>query len=148
MKEYINLFVERINELMKEQNLTNFSLSLKLGCQDDVISNWREGKYYPSLNNLIMLSAYFNCSIDFILGLTDEETYKKGKKNVTFAQRYKDCKEKANLTDYKIAKKCGFQQSTISQWLLHGRLPETDNLILLSKLFECSIEYLMGRTDY
>ena len=53
MKEHIGLFVERLNELMQEQNLTNFSLSKKLECQDDIIQNWREGKYYPSLKNLI-----------------------------------------------------------------------------------------------
>ena len=147
MKEYIGLFVERLNELMQEQNLTNFSLSKKLECQDDIIQNWREGKYYPSLKNLISLSAYFNCSIDFILGLTDKENYKTGKENITFVQRYKECREKLNLTDYKVAKSCGVQQSTISQWLLHGRLPETENLVLLSKLFDCTIEYLIGRTD-
>lgn len=147
MKEDIFLFAERLNELMQEQSLSNFSLSKKLYCQDDVISNWRKGKYYPNLKNLISLSSYFNCSVDFILGLTDEEFYKIEEENTTFAERYKECRDKANLTDYKVAKKCGFQQSTISQWLLNGRMPETENLVLLSKLFDCSVEFLLGRTD-
>lgn len=147
MKEYTILFVERLNELMSDQILTNFSLSKKLQCQDDIIANWREGKYYPSIKSLISLSAYFNYSADFILGLTDEEGYTAGKGNATFASRYVECRNKANLSDYKVAQKCGFQQSTISQWLRNGRLPETDNLVSLSKLFNCSVEFLLGRAD-
>ena len=147
MKEYINLFVERLSELMSEQNLTNFGLSKKINCQDDVIANWRDGKYYPSLKSLISLSTYFECSADFILGLTDDESYKIGKEKATFADRYKGCRQTVKMTDYKVAKICGIQQSTISQWLINGRLPETENLVSLSKLFGCSVEYLLGRTD-
>lgn len=147
MKNYIYLFTDRLNELIHEQDLTNFSLSKKLNCQDDVIANWRNGKYYPNLKNLLSLSSYFNFSVDYILGLTDDEHFNKGKATETFANIYKSCRDKAKLTDYKVAKTCGFQQSTISKWLLNGRFPETKNLISLSKLFDCSVEFLLGRSD-
>lgn len=147
MQEYINLFIKRINELMQEYNLTNYNLSKQLNCQDDIITNWRLGKYYPNLKHLILLSTYFQCSADYVLGLSDEGNFPAGDIKATFADRYKECRDRENITDYKVAKICGIQQSTISQWLNNGRQPETNNLVKLSILFHCSVEYLLGRTD-
>lgn len=46
-------------------------LSDKTGISTGNISDWKSGKSNPNAETLIKLAKYFNCSIDYLLGLTD-----------------------------------------------------------------------------
>lgn len=67
-------FHDVFNELMTARTLTNYQLSKDTGISDSLIGYWRNGKRKPSLENLRILSQYFNISIDFLI--TGEENAK------------------------------------------------------------------------
>lgn len=46
-------------------------LSDKTGISTGNISDWKSGKSNPNAEALIKLAKYFNCSVDYLLGITD-----------------------------------------------------------------------------
>ncbi len=67
-------FHDVFNELMTARNLSNYQLSKDTGISDSLIGYWRNGKRKPTLENLRILSQYFNISTDFLI--TGEESTK------------------------------------------------------------------------
>lgn len=143
----IFLFVNRLKELMEDKGLNNTILSQKIGCSDSAIEFWLSGTYYPRYNILVNLSDYFHYSIHFILGLTEKEEYKPSDPPSDFLTRFNLCMKEKHLTAYKLWKNYKISQSTVSNWKKKGNVPETASLIALSKIFDCTVDFLLGRAD-
>lgn len=65
-------FAERLKQLRSENNVGQIQLSQKIGVSKGVISLWENGLREPKLSNLVLLANYFNVSIDYLVGITDE----------------------------------------------------------------------------
>jgi len=63
--------MNRIKELRNEVNMNAIELSMKLNVSKRTISNIEKEDANISSNILINLSEIFNCSTDYILGLSD-----------------------------------------------------------------------------
>lgn len=61
----------RIRQLREERNMTQVRMSIELEVSQETISSYESGKHYPSVSNLIKLSALFHTSCDYILGLSN-----------------------------------------------------------------------------
>lgn len=48
-------------------------------------------------------------------------------------------------TQEEIAKSAGFEQSLYAKWEADKSLPGAENLVKLANVFNCSIDYLLGR---
>lgn len=64
----------RIRELRKKNHMSQIHLSIELEVSQETVSAYEKGKYYPSFNTLLKLSEIFNSSVDYIMGLSDENT--------------------------------------------------------------------------
>ena len=49
--------------------------------------------------------------------------------------------EKRGITPYRMAKETGITQSLFSLWIY------SCNLVLIADVLNCSVDYLLGRTD-
>ncbi|NDO46011.1 helix-turn-helix transcriptional regulator [Clostridium sp. MD294] len=61
-----NLFLR-----IKELNLTAKKLSNDTGISTGNISDWKSGRSMPTAMKLDTLADYLNCSVDYLLGRTD-----------------------------------------------------------------------------
>lgn len=61
------VFGRNLSLQRKNKNLTQSYLSKELGVHESTISNWENGLREPNLNMLIILSKYFDVSIDYLL---------------------------------------------------------------------------------
>ncbi len=61
----------RIAELRESRNMTQLSLSLKVGLTQESISAIETGKTTPKLITLMHIADFFGCSLDYIIGKTD-----------------------------------------------------------------------------
>lgn len=68
---------ERIRELRVEKNLTQNELSKILNCSQQVYSNYELGQRDIPTDILILLSKYYNVSIDYILNQTNQRKINK-----------------------------------------------------------------------
>ncbi len=73
---------ERIRNLREDADLKQRELAVILSCSQRVYSNYERGDLDIPTEILIKLADYYNTSVDYILGLTDEvKPYPKKSKN-------------------------------------------------------------------
>jgi repressor LexA len=60
--------MNRIKLLREESKISQEELAKKLNLSKGIISLYENGKRKPSIDVLVVLSEYFHCSIDYILG--------------------------------------------------------------------------------
>lgn len=71
----------RIRDLREDRDLKQREVAQFLNCSQQVYSNYELGQRDIPTETLIRLSLLYKVSVDYILGLTDEQkTYKRSKK--------------------------------------------------------------------
>lgn len=73
----------RIKELRKQQNITQQQLSDYLGITQATLSGWENEKFEIDNNSLMKCADYFNVSLDYLLGRTEEKNTDE-KDDITF----------------------------------------------------------------
>ncbi len=61
----------RLKELRKQRNITQLKLAMDLGLNQNTISRYETGDHEADYKTLILIADYFNVSIDYLLGRTD-----------------------------------------------------------------------------
>ncbi len=61
----------RLRELRKKHKLSQLKLAMDLGLNQNSISRYESGEREADYATLICLADYFNVSIDYLLGRTD-----------------------------------------------------------------------------
>ena len=61
--------------------------------------------------------------------------------------RLKELREERNITQQQIAKAINTSQTNIGRWEKGTNEPASSYIILLANFFECSTDYLLGRSD-
>ena len=67
---------------------------------------------------------------------------------ISFAQRLKELRTENNLTQTQIAAKLGIRQQSYTRYENGTGEPSLDTLIAIAKLFNVSVDYLLGLTEY
>lgn len=103
--DLIRAFSERFNELIVYAGTSPKKMSAELKHNIHDIYHWKSGtaRFMPSLKNIIKLADYFNCSIEFLLGIDDENKLPHPKNNCPIsAFNSKRClkKKEAIYTDF------------------------------------------------
>ena len=70
-------FNERLKLLRTEMGITQNELGKIIGVGRTTVSEYESGKIVPKQDGLIKIAEYFNVSVDYLTGITDEE--KQGK---------------------------------------------------------------------
>ena len=65
-------FKTRFVELRKEKNYSQKYISEYMGVSQVSVSNWERGSKEPNFQTLIDLSRLFDCSCDYLLGVSDK----------------------------------------------------------------------------
>ena len=61
-------FKDRLKELRVEKNITQEELGKLVNMSKMAISHWEKGHSEPSITQLIILSNYFEVSVDYLIG--------------------------------------------------------------------------------
>lgn len=69
-----NLFAQRLKELRKARNLTTPELAKEIGLSKQAISQFENEANYPHCNTLCTLADYFDVSLDYLVGRSDDPT--------------------------------------------------------------------------
>lgn len=66
------MFYKILKQLMQENDCTQSYLAKQIGVSQVAISKWLNKKSEPTAEMLIELAEFFNCSIDYLLGRSDD----------------------------------------------------------------------------
>lgn len=65
-------FNERLKELRTNKCLSQKQLSVEIGISDRGIQRYEYGEREPSMSTLISLADYFDVSLDYLVGRSDD----------------------------------------------------------------------------
>jgi len=142
----ITNFGERLNELIFDKNITPEFLAELIGVNIATVYRWKNNDTDISLNNLLKLANCFNCSIDFLLGRSDETTKYNLKTLEPFSKRLREVMKTKNISTYKLRQISKYDGKYFQKWD-RGAEPISATLIELANIFDCTIDYLIGRED-
>ena len=141
-------FKNRIAEIITFDEKEKVKTSKKIGVDLNTLTLAIEYGKIPSVKSLIKISDYYNVSIDFILGNTEDDTFIVAKEKATFAERPLMLIKEKGITQYQLAKLSHIDKSYITKWLKGEFVASVSFLETLADCLNVSIDYLLGRTDY
>lgn len=66
---------EKIQILLNNNNISAYKLSQTIGLNKTFFTDWKSGKAKPSADALSKIADYFNVSVDYLLGRTDNPNF-------------------------------------------------------------------------
>ena len=73
-----NIFGERVYLLRKQAGLSQKQLGIVLGLSNKAICTMEGGSRGTTIERLVMLAEYFHVSTDYLLGITEDPTWRGG----------------------------------------------------------------------
>lgn len=67
------LFADRLKTLIADKGLSVKQFSIQIGIADSTISDWIHKKRIPLIIQIPKIAAFFNVSIDYLLGYKEFE---------------------------------------------------------------------------
>lgn len=145
--DILSIFAERFKELTEDTNLTHEEIAKIAGCGHGSISRWKNGTCLPTLKNIIRVTAYFNCSIDFLLNRKETPEINSVALVSSFGERLKSSAKAKHKTLYAVSVDLTMNDVNIYRWANGQSEPNVYYLIMLANYFNCSVDYLIGRKD-
>jgi transcriptional regulator with XRE-family HTH domain len=143
----LSIFAERLNELMFDKKIAPEALSKVLGVDLSLIYKYLRKEFTPSTPNAIRIANYFNCSLDYLVGLSEDISLSFNVECNPFAICFQELLKKHNCTRYRLKKNTVLAKQSVDDWYNGVRVPTIDNLIVLAEYFNCSIDCIIGRDN-
>lgn len=65
------MFTERFREIIQSHDITPYRIAKDTGISQGLMAEYNRGEKIPTVNNLIRIADYLDCSVDYLLGRTD-----------------------------------------------------------------------------
>ena len=140
-------FQNRIIDLVSESDIKKSALPQAIGIDYRSFSNAYNYGIIPKPRILIRIADYFNVSLKYLLGKTNDDYFLKSSDHSDFKTLFVTLCHKCNISHYTVSKECHFDRSYITKWLNYGLFPSLELLEILSDYFNVSLDFLVGRSD-
>lgn len=65
------MFKEKFEQILQSRQLTPYRVAKDLGMSQGLMNEYKNGVKLPSIQNLVKIADYLDCSVDYLLGRTD-----------------------------------------------------------------------------
>lgn len=72
----MNVFVERIDELLKKKNLSRNDLNSAIGLPKNIIAQWKIRETIPAADVAVKIAQYLDTSVEYLVNGTEKDAYK------------------------------------------------------------------------
>lgn len=141
-----NKFTEIFTDLFNETELSKSKFAKIIGVDHKRISSYLSGGL-PTPQTAIKICDFFKCSVDYIVGLTEEFNYNSIKTNYDFSCFIIEYQKLLNVNKtnhFALSKKGLVNESSLSWWK-KGGLPKFEVIIAIAYELGGSIDKMMGR---
>ena len=148
--EIITEFTKRFNECIAESGKSHAEIAELLHINVHDIIRWASGKnrYLPSVEKLLLFANFFGCTVDFLIGLSEEDkTDFVLIEEPKIAGRFKKIVyEERGFTFAKLSKETWIRNTTLFyNWNSGKAKPQIENLTKVARVLEITVDYLIGR---
>lgn len=136
---------ERLKDLMAEAEVNAPMLSSKINLENSAILRFIKAERLPSATSLVKLADFFRCTTDYLFGLSDVLDDRPFKQRPPFHEQLGNLLDYFKLTKYRLVKETKISEQTVINWHKGRYEPTVESLIRLSKYFNCSVDFVLGR---
>jgi len=136
----MNEFQERLEELLLEKGISRLKLANEIQVSSTTINGYFNDDYFPQMNIALKMCKFFECSLDYLFGLSDNRLNKE-RNNNTFFKNLKEIMKNKSIA--KVMKDLKMSENNYYRWR-DGKYPKTINIIDVAKYFDVSVDYLVG----
>lgn len=141
----LSKFAENLKDLMFDSKLTQTELAEKTGIDKASVCRYLKGNCMPNLKATVTLAEFFDCSVDFLIGKSQENCNAKFLPCPAFSKRLQYYLDKFGGSGYKLCKTVGLSDNKFYGWLAGTNFPQIDNVEKLADFFKCTIDQFLGR---
>ncbi len=139
------MFNQRLKDLIDENGLTIQKFINSSNFKPSIVYTWLQGKSEPTLKNLVAVADYFSCSVEYLIGRTDDLTFGKFKQIPPFDVQLKKILKEKKISQYSLLKNNIITRGHLNGWFNRKSLPTIKNLVTLADYLQVDIDYLLGR---
>jgi len=136
-------FGTTLADLVLENNISLKKLSEDLGISLTTLYRWKANQEGIELSNLLALCRYFNCSLDYLVGKSDNNNRPTKIKVENFGKQVRKIMKAKGISSYTLRKDTRYTSAYFGAWD-KGSDPKLSTLIELSDYFRCSLDELVG----
>jgi len=135
----------RLSDLREDKDLSQAKIASTLNISRSQYSGLELETNRITHDKLIVLSNFYNTSVDYILGLTNEiNAYKRDGNNLL---KLKELRKNKKLTGKEAGNIIGISQQQYSSIENNTYKITNDKLIVLSNYYNTSVDYILGLTN-
>ena len=143
------MYSKRLKVIRIENNLLQKDLAKIINVSEITYTHYESEYYIMPLKYLIILSDYFNVSLDYIFEFTSDNK-KTHFKNIEFKKmgmRLKEFRKENDIIQDVLAQVLNTNRSVIANYERGRTLIATPFLYTICKTYKISADYLLGRID-
>ena len=143
-------YKERLKELREYNNMSQYDIAKLLNIKRSSYNQFEQQYDIIPIKRLNEVSNIFDCSIDYILGLTNKKKYINSNKEINeelSQERLKVFRKERKITQVKLASILNTSQSAIVGFERGRNIIATSFLYELCKKYHISADYLLGKID-
>ena len=143
-------YKERLKELREYNNMSQYDIAKLLNIKRSSYNQFEQQYDIIPIKRLNEVSNIFDCSIDYILGLTNKKKYINSNKEINeelSQERLKTFRKEKKITQVKLASILNTSQSAIVGFERGRNIIATPFLYELCKKYHISADYLLGKID-
>ena len=138
----------RLKKIREDNDNTQQEIADILGVKRGTYASWESGTDTIPITKIYEYANHYSKSIDYILGLSNKNidvTYNKDFNLEQISERLKLVRLESDLSQKRFSDSIGINQSTWWSYENGRTLIKTSSLIMLSKKYNYSIDWIFGR---
>ena len=135
---------ERITELLTIKEIDNKTFAENVGVNISTVSRWRNNAKYMRLSQIVNIADYFMCSLDFLVGRSDNILDFQPQPCPPFYPYFRELLKSKGITRNQINNDTRIKSSHFVDWK-NGADPHILSLIELADYLKVTLDILIGR---
>jgi len=141
----LSIFAERLKDFMIEKDVDTTALIDIAKVNRTSVNNYLAGNRFPSIDALVRIADKFECTTDYLLGISDNNEKTAFKECPPFNERLQYLFKNSDKTKADLQRKSNIAESAIYYWLNGKHKPQVYDLVKIAEFFECSVDFVLGR---
>ena len=144
------IYQKRLIELREEKELKQYDLAGVLNIYKGLYNQYEREYVIIPIKHLNTLCNYFNVSMDYMFGFTNQINYENNKEEIDVlksSSRLKEFRKDHKLTQEKLANILNMARSALANYERGRNIIATPFLYTICNKYKISADYLLGKID-
>lgn len=139
------IFQKRLAQSFQGEERSNVEIAKEIGISKDVFIRAIKYGLIPGTRSMIKIADYLEESIDYLLGLAEKPAMRKSVEEASFTERLAELRLSCGKRYGTVAAEIGISRSQFTTWKQKNYLPSIEICYQLSRYFNVSVDYILGR---